>query len=69
MSKLRSQEQIQDRQSPVFFSINQPSLPVDRKFAAIENKTFDPSSCLPTGLSYPIPSSVEYTITANEYAL
>jgi hypothetical protein len=48
-------------------SVGMPSVPDTGKSITIERKISDPSSCLPKGERYPIPSFFEYRISPRDY--
>ena len=46
---------------------NKPGIPVNQKQPAFEKRIADPSSTLPNGKSYPIPSFFEYRVKPKEF--
>ena len=49
------------------FTANAPVFPATGRQAVAESRFFDPSSCLPKGRCYPIPSFFEYRANPKEY--
>lgn len=53
--------------APQLLSAGRPSIPMTTRQPVVERKMSDPSSTLPKGERYPIPSFFEYRIKAREY--
>lgn len=53
--------------APQMIGAGKPSITLTGRQPVVERKTFDPSSCLPKGERYPIPSFFEYRIKPREY--
>jgi hypothetical protein len=53
--------------APKLISAGRPSMPMTVRQPIVERKMSDPSSTLPRGERYPIPSFFEYRIKAREY--
>lgn len=52
---------------PKLVSSGRPSMPIITRQPIVERRISDPSSTLPKGERYPIPSFFEYRIKAREY--
>lgn len=53
--------------APKLISAGRPSMPVTTRQPIVERKRSDPSSALPKGERYPIPSFFEYRIKPREH--
>ena len=53
--------------SSQFTNAGKPSIPFAGRLPVIERKISDPSSVLPNGESYPIPSFFEYRIKPRDF--
>jgi hypothetical protein len=69
MSKIIYVNRQESNQVNTLFSASHPTQPNSQKQPFTEKRISDPSSCVPKGQCYPIPSFFEYRVKPKEYDL
>ncbi|GAA4730978.1 hypothetical protein [Flavisolibacter ginsenosidimutans] len=67
MSKIIYVNRQQSNQSFASLSVSRPTQPGTQKQPVTEKRIADPSSCVPHGQCYPIPSFFEYRAKPKEF--